>query len=88
MSDKEFWTQAYFEAYKTMLATRAKKLFGVEDDNDYELTCTDGECAICSEIADIALEYFQIRIQKLAIEAKNDIAKKEEQKKANSQRFK
>jgi len=79
MSDKDFWTQAYFEAYKTMLATKGKKLFdGNSTDDDMEAIAS--ECAFCADIADTALDYFKVNMEYLSKEAKKDIKKKNESK--------
>lgn len=76
MSDKEFWTEAYLEAYKVMLREKGAELFG-DDDNEYAMQCIDSECACCAEIADNALEYFKLNMQNMASTAKKEIETKE-----------
>jgi len=80
MSDKDFWTQAYFEAYKTMLATKGKKLFDGNSSVIDDTSTIISECAFCAEIADTALDYFKINMEYLSKEAKKDIKKKDESK--------
>jgi len=82
MSDKEFWAQAFLEAYKTMLSVKGKHLFTknaseVNDKINYEIA---DDCAFCADIADSALDIFKTNMQVLSIEAKKDINKKESSK--------
>ena len=80
MTDKEFWTNAYLEAYKTMLSIKGKNLFNYNEVSDEQLNLIDTNCAICADIADNALEYFKINMEAMSQTAKKEIKEKEKRK--------
>ena len=74
MTDKEFWTDAYFKAYDNFLdKLEYKDIYSIEDKiNDI--------CNIAATCADAALEFFEFNNEYMDKKEKKEISKKEHNK--------